>query len=322
MKKKLAIYPGSFNPFHKGHLEILKKAEAIFDEVIVAIGTNPDKKIDEKINRLETLRFQLPGKKVEQFSGFLSDYVQDKEDEGYNVTIVRGLRNGADLNYETNQLRVMLDQKPDLKMIFIPCDVRFEHVSSSMIRAMEKIQEGSASEYIVKPEMFEDPNDEYAKKQIYEAYGKPKGLTFEDFREEATKILNDIKIISAQSDLFRKEYRRLHKLCPKCGSDKYSTTLVGYPLVVGEEEKYKDLNNCKCLGCGDKHTVHERKEQFLKDEFVVYFEDIDPDSGDVSQTKVVANVKSETFAKEITKHFNAFDDAGDGSRTYKYKKNN
>jgi len=155
MKKKLGIYSGTFNPLHKGHLDILLKVESIFDEVVVAIGVNPEKEIDKNISRLETLKLQLPGKKVEEFSGFLVDYVHQKEIGGYDVTIVRGLRNGADLDYEVNQLRVMQDQHPGLKMIFIPCSRGLEHISSSMIRSLEKIQIGAASEYLVKPEMFD-----------------------------------------------------------------------------------------------------------------------------------------------------------------------
>lgn len=175
MKKRLAIYPGSFNPFHKGHLDILLKAEELFDFVIVAIGTNPEKNSDEKFDRLKTLQHQLPLNTVEQFSGFLVDYIHEKEDQGYDVTIVRGLRNGADLDYEVNQLRVMKDQKPDLKIVFIPCDGRFEHISSSMIRNMEKIQEGSGSEYVVKPEMFDERNEVFAPRlKMSERYNYPK----------------------------------------------------------------------------------------------------------------------------------------------------
>ncbi len=146
--KRLAIYPGTFAPFHKGHLDILKKSEAIFDEVIIAIGANPEKNLSGE-NRLEKLQLQLPDKKVEEFAGFLVDYILAKEKEGYDVTIVRGLRNGADLDYEVNQLRVMKDQKIDIKMIFIPSDIQYEHISSSMIRAMEKIHKGSASKYMI-----------------------------------------------------------------------------------------------------------------------------------------------------------------------------
>jgi len=152
--KKLAIYPGSFNPFSIGHLDILLKAEKIFDEVVVAVGNNPDKK--SGVNVIETLKRNLIGKNVEGFDGFLVDYIHKKEEEGYDVTIVRGLRNGADLDYEINTLRVLEDQNPNIKMIFIPCDRKYEHISSSMIRAMEKIKSGSASEYLAKPEMFKE----------------------------------------------------------------------------------------------------------------------------------------------------------------------
>lgn len=198
MKKNLAIYPGSFNPFTIGHLSILKKAEEIFDEVIVAIGINPDKKVDEKINRLETLKFQLPNKKIEEFSGFLVDYVHKKEEEGYNVTVVRGLRNGADLDSEINQLRVLEDQYPKIKMIFIPCDRKYEHISSSMVRTMEKIQEGSASEYLVKPEMFGwDKNNTIKIGETTFKFQLPKGLYMDssvtNYMNDWTKIVEESK---------------------------------------------------------------------------------------------------------------------------------
>lgn len=257
--KKIGVFTGSFNPFTKGHLNILQQAEKIFDEVIVAIGDNPGKEKSE-IDRLSTLKFQLPGKRVEKFSGFLVNYLNDLKEEG-DITIVRGLRNSSDLLYEINNLRVLNDMDSSVKTVFFVCDRKYEHISSTLVRQMESIQEGSASEYIVKPEMFEDPNDEYVKKQLYEAFGKSKGLTYDEFEEEATKMLKDIKIQSAKSELFRKEYHKQHRLCPRCGSDKYSTTLVGYPLVAGEEENYKDLNDCKCLDCGDKHTAHDRVEK-------------------------------------------------------------
>jgi pantetheine-phosphate adenylyltransferase len=260
--KKIGVFTGTFNPFTKGHLNILQQAEKIFDEVIIAIGDNPGKEKSE-IDRLSTLKFQLPGKRVEKFSGFLVNYINDLRKEG-DITIVRGLRNSSDLLYALNNLRVLNDLDPSIKSVFFVCDRKYEHISSTLVRQMESIQKGSASEYIVKPEMIEAPADEYTKKQLYEAFGKPKGLTFEGFYEEASKMLKDIKIKSDQSELFRKEYRKQHKLCPKCGSDKYSTTLVDYLLVTGEEDRYKDLNNCKCLDCGDKHTAHDRVETFKK----------------------------------------------------------
>jgi pantetheine-phosphate adenylyltransferase len=151
--KKIGVFTGSFNPFTKGHLNILQQAENIFDEVIVAIGDNPAKE-ESKINRLATLRFQLPGKRVEKFSGFLVNYIHDLKKEG-DVTIIRGLRNSSDLLYEINTLRVLNDMDTSVKTVFFVCDRKYEHISSTLVRQMEQIQEGSASEYVVKPENLE-----------------------------------------------------------------------------------------------------------------------------------------------------------------------
>ena len=151
-RKKITIFPGSFNPFTIGHLSIFKKAERIFGNVIIAVGEDPNK--EKNINRIETIKIQLPGKVIESYKGFLVDYIYDKEVQGYDVTVVRGLRNELDLRSDIHMLRVLEDQKPDINMVFIACDREYEHISSSMVKTMEKIQAGSASEYLAKPEML------------------------------------------------------------------------------------------------------------------------------------------------------------------------
>lgn len=150
-KKQIAIYPGSFNPFTIGHLNVLEKAEAIFgkENVIITPGINPDKNQSD-VDIVATIKQNLPSRNVEGFSGLLTDFVWEKEQSDIEVVVVKGLRNGDDLSYEMNQLRYMQELKPDLKVIFIICDVEFGHVSSSGYRAFEKIKKGSGHKYLAK----------------------------------------------------------------------------------------------------------------------------------------------------------------------------
>lgn len=63
---------------------------------------------------------------------------------------------------------------------------------------------------------------------------------------------------------FMKKYEKQHKLCPKCGSKEYTTTLISYPLYSDRREEYKDLNSCWCCECGHIHIYHDRisKKEF------------------------------------------------------------
>jgi ribosomal protein L32 len=57
---------------------------------------------------------------------------------------------------------------------------------------------------------------------------------------------------------FMDKYKKQHAVCPKCGATMHSTTLMGYPLYSDKRKEYKDLNNCVCSNCRDRHTAHER----------------------------------------------------------------
>ena len=150
----LAIYPGSFNDFHIGHLNITEKADRIFgkENVLIAIGINPAKANSEDLkaikDKAKTLSLKL-SRPVEVYSCFLHEFFEEKENMGYNVVLVRGLRNGDDLNYESNQLSFIKDFKPDIKEVFIMCDKQYEHISSSSIRQMENFRTGSGKKYLI-----------------------------------------------------------------------------------------------------------------------------------------------------------------------------
>ena len=151
--KRLGVYCGSFAPFHKGHQNILEKAERLFDEVIISPGINFKKNIADTNgsskerqaieSKVRTLKTQLPSKKVEGYIGFLTDFIREKMNDYDEVVVIRGLRNGYDYDYEYNAMRHMWDQLPGMSIIMIACDPVFSHVSSSAYRNLEAIKKGS-----------------------------------------------------------------------------------------------------------------------------------------------------------------------------------
>lgn len=127
----IGVYPGSFDPFHIGHLRILEKASKIFDKVIVAVGKNPSKKTGaskSKIPQSISDNYQ-----VDYYDGLLPDYLRTKE---YQLTVIRGLRSGMDLYGEITQYRYLQDLMPEIQLINIFTDRDIEHISSTGIKIL------------------------------------------------------------------------------------------------------------------------------------------------------------------------------------------
>ena len=148
-KPKIGIYPGSFNPFHVGHLSILQEAEKMFDKVIVAIGINPEKHSGIDHNILQKVKETLPYHQVESFKTFLHEYAEEKSNDA-DITIVRGFRSGYDIDYELTNLAFIRDMSKDLKMVFIAPQKKFDHVSSSAIRLIKNFSEKQSKIYVSK----------------------------------------------------------------------------------------------------------------------------------------------------------------------------
>ena len=129
-RPSIAVFAGSFNPFHKGHYNVLQKAEKIFDKVIIAFGRNP-----EKDGRSYPIPQSVRNRQIEEYSGLLTDFIAGL---GHDVVVIRGLRNSTDFQYEQNQYRYIQELMPGIKIVNIFCDKEFEHISSSGIRTLEK----------------------------------------------------------------------------------------------------------------------------------------------------------------------------------------
>ncbi|MBL7901262.1 MAG: adenylyltransferase/cytidyltransferase family protein [Bacteroidia bacterium] len=129
-KPRIAVFAGSFNPFHKGHYNVLQKAERIFDKVIIAIGQNPAK--DERTWEIPK---SIQNRQIEHYNSLLTDLLTAVGDD---PVLIRGLRNSTDFQYEQNQYRYMQELMPNINIVNIYCDKEFEHISSSGIRTLEK----------------------------------------------------------------------------------------------------------------------------------------------------------------------------------------
>lgn len=147
MRPRLAVYPGSFNPFHCGHLSILQQAESVFDKVVIAIGVNRQKPgaLESVAPRLAALQSSLRFHEVVSFEGLLTRFV---ESSPLPLTIVRGVRDGTDLEAELRFTRFLNELRPDTRVVWIACEAELQHLSSNAIRELESIEPGAGRRYI------------------------------------------------------------------------------------------------------------------------------------------------------------------------------
>ena len=133
---KVAIYPGSLDPVTNGHLDIIKRAAAIFDEVVVAIFVNSAKKstftVEERISMLKTVTKDIPNVKVISSDKLLVNYMQEN-----NIKIiVKGLRMISDFEFEFQMALTNREQSPDIETLFMMTASEYSHVSSSIVREL------------------------------------------------------------------------------------------------------------------------------------------------------------------------------------------
>jgi len=154
MLHKIGIYAGSFDPFHIGHLNILEKAEKLFNTVVIARGQNPEKHTHVE-DLPESITDEDNGREFYYYNGLLSDFIKEKLKFWHctpeDFILIRGLRNSMDLLYEQTQMKYINDLLGfKINVVYIPCDAEFEHISSSAIKNLMKYKNGNHEKYLVK----------------------------------------------------------------------------------------------------------------------------------------------------------------------------
>lgn len=135
-RTSVAIYPGSFDPITNGHIDLVKRTLRVFDRVVVAIATNPNKggslfTVEERLEMIHEV-FKGMGKRVEadSFEGLLVDYAERKKAR----VVIRGLRAISDFEYEFQMAMMNRGLKPNLETLFMMTGESYFYISSHLVK--------------------------------------------------------------------------------------------------------------------------------------------------------------------------------------------
>ena len=144
---KVAIYPGSFDPITNGHMDVIHRALALVDKVVIGVIYNPSKNplfsLDERVDIIQSIFKNEPRVEVDTFSGLLLDFARLK-----NVyTILRGLRAVSDFDYEFQMAITNRHLCPELDTVFLMTDVAYSYLSSSVVKQVAQFG-GDVSSFV------------------------------------------------------------------------------------------------------------------------------------------------------------------------------
>ncbi|MDD2337322.1 MAG: pantetheine-phosphate adenylyltransferase [Geobacteraceae bacterium] len=140
MMKKIAVYPGSFDPITFGHLDIINRALKLFDEVIVAVANNEQKNplftVDERVAMIKSVMKDNTRATVDTFDGLLVDYTRSCKAQA----IVRGLRAISDFEYELQMAQINRGISREVETVFFMTSVFYSFLSSSIVKEVYSLK--------------------------------------------------------------------------------------------------------------------------------------------------------------------------------------
>ncbi|GBD30603.1 Phosphopantetheine adenylyltransferase [bacterium HR32] len=134
----VAVYPGTFDPVHNGHVDVIRRARALFERVVVGVARESQKQplftLEERVELLRASVAELDGVEVEGFSGLTVEFAR----RWGAVAIVKGLRSG-DLEYELRMAHVNRRLAPSVETVFLPTSPEYGFVSSTLIKEVARL---------------------------------------------------------------------------------------------------------------------------------------------------------------------------------------
>ncbi|HEX7183505.1 MAG TPA: pantetheine-phosphate adenylyltransferase [Thermoanaerobaculia bacterium] len=139
MTKRIAVYPGSFDPLHNGHLDIIERCRPLFDEMVVAVLRNEEKQplfsVDERVDTIRELLAGRPECRVESFSGLLVDFM----DRMGARAVIRGLRAVSDFEYEFQMALMNRRLNPRVETVFMMPKEDYSYLSSRLVKEVFRL---------------------------------------------------------------------------------------------------------------------------------------------------------------------------------------
>lgn len=147
MPKRRIVYPGSFDPITRGHEDLVRRASALFDEVIVGIAESPTKRpfftLAERIEMAQEALADIPGVKIAGFSGLLMGFLAEQQ----STMVLRGLRAVSDFEYEFQLAGMNRKLNAEVETLFLTPSEQYMFISSSLVREIARLG-GDVSQFV------------------------------------------------------------------------------------------------------------------------------------------------------------------------------